>query len=62
MFSRFFSVPAAWLLAPGAAFLLALSAVAPAAVDRVRLDAAVLAQSRGANQLLVLTQSSCNVL
>ena len=60
MFSRMFSVRAAWLYVAGAVLLLATVFVVIGSSDRAPLGADLLALSRGALATNVLTQSSCS--
>lgn len=60
MLSQAFTVRMAWLPMLGLSLVVILSIVANSAESRVRLDADVLARSRGGNQANVLVQNSCD--
>jgi hypothetical protein len=61
MLCRLFSLRAAWWSVLGAALLLISAIAVRTGEDRVRLDADVLARSRGALAKAGLTQSQCNL-
>jgi hypothetical protein len=62
MIGRSLPVQTSWLSVLGAMLLLAPPIVSSFAESRVRLDADVLARSRGGDPLQVLSSSSCDAL